>query len=242
MAKPENLSDKIAAVLRNGGAASSVLRSLLASSETELARLQKLHAEKREAALDPLLSSADIREIRQLAEDAAFEVDRLNAARERLEALLAATVEAEQKQERQQRYNAIVARRNDLAKRIAAEYPAVQKTLVSLITDIVTLSAEISAVNLDLPDGADVIEKPEGMARGFSQSTRDRTRSYDPPLIAEMMVPIFDDLRDVAWPPKWRGYDTELRLPLHDIERFFAGRASAMRDSLAADDAESKAA
>lgn len=229
MGKTENLSDSIATVLRNGGAASDVLRSLLGSSETELTRLQKLHVDKREAALDPLLSSADIREIRQVAEDAAFEVDRLNAARERLQALLADTIDAEQKQERQKRYSAAAARRDVLAKRITDEYPNIQKALVSLITDIVGLSVAINAVNADLPEGAKLIEKPEGFARGFSQVTRDRTRSYDPPLITEMMVPIFDDARNVAWPPNWKGHDTDKRISLHDIERF-AGSVVALRE------------
>lgn len=238
MANSENLSDKIAVVLRNGKASSEDLRSLLASSEKELARLQKLHAEKREVALDPLLSTADIREIRQVTEDAAFEVDRLNVARERLEARLRETVSAERRQERHKRYNAAVAQRDTLARRIAEEYPPIQKALFSLITEIVSVSAEISAVNADLPEGAAAIEKPEGYARGFKQATRDTARSYPPPLIAEMMVPIFDDARKVAWPPSWKGHDLDTRQTIQDIERF-AGRVVQLRENSADDPAAS---
>lgn len=237
MPRKENLSDQIATVLRSGTAGSEKLKALLQESEAELNRLETLHADKRQAALDPLLSTADIREIRQVAEDAAFEVERLKAARERLAAMLADAIDAERKSNRAETYRETVVRRDALVKRIAEEYPAAQQTLTSLIIDIAALSAQINDVNADLPQGQSFIEKPEGMARGFSQVQRDRSRSFVPPLIVEMVVPILENLTKPAWPPTWNGHAADDRLALHDAERMVA-RVVPLRPSPVAETAQ----
>lgn len=111
------------------------------------------------------------------------------------------------------RYKEVEEERDKVASRIKAEYPHIQKSLLSLINDIMQVSLDIEEVNISLPDGFQRLDKPEGKAFGVPDGGAQGVHSDqhgEMNRISRMIVPDHNDPLTAAWPPEFNRF-TEKR-------------------------------
>lgn len=174
--------------------------ALIDEAQHAAGRAQTEAAEAREAALDPALSHGEAQTLRQKAEEAAHDAARMTHAHNRLEAALGPRIEHEKEEARKARYEAAAAGNAACVHVIVNRWPELQRELLTLVADIMAKSAETDAVNLDLPQGAKPLDRPEGAARGFrDRGPRDLPLEADLFRLTSMTIPGIEPTR-IAWP------------------------------------------
>lgn len=194
-----SLSDRIAAVLNDDARAADAVRALLAEVQPEIARLKRRAATVLEDALNPRRTAAQVAELRAAADEAEFEVARIERAAAVLEEEAAALSDVEAEDARAKRYDRVKAQAAATAARIVAEYPWLADKLLALVGEVVAVTREVVAVNVDLPAGRDLIRGPEDIARGFNL-TAGTSPDRAPWLLAELVLPPFAPSDIALWP------------------------------------------
>jgi hypothetical protein len=148
-------------------ATSSFVSRLVAEVEKALASA-KIEAEKpRRDALDPQLSKAGQRNARELAGDAEFHRDRLQAALEKLRLRLVELKDQEEDAKRRVAYDKAAAERDAVAEELRSVYPEVAERLVALFSRLQQSNYELGQINEKLPKGAARLELAEFVAKGI---------------------------------------------------------------------------
>lgn len=208
--KPETRADllaRIAKALKDDRASSATLYDLAADAQraSALAGLDATNARQR--ALDPGLLPDEVDVALKEKSQAEFDAERIEAARIALEARAADKAERETAASQKAGYDAAVAERDRVAKRLKEEYPALQKALVDLLSDLALCNETVDLANKHRPEGSGVIQRAEGRARGFHD--RDEMQDGGAPYnleiarLSQMVLPEFDDPKILAWPARW---------------------------------------
>lgn len=188
---------------------SSVTADAVAALAEEVARalenVQRALSELETRELDPALPLAEAEAVAAEADRTQFHIRRLGAHHKRLVSLEALRRTAEAQAEKAERYARAKAARDRCATLIRQKYPSVQGALMELLAEIAAATAAVQAANNDLPDGADYLDSPEGVAFGYPDSPAGRPVGYRPPVIAEMLIPDLGNWAAPAWPPGWNG-------------------------------------
>ena len=191
---------RIAAALR-GEVPLQDLDPLLQSAGVAVNEARNLASELRQWALNPGLPQEDVAIAREQADTAEFDAARMQSAFGQLEDKAAAYRDEVKRANHIRRYEAARERSEQCAVMIREDYPKVFDLLLPMIKEIVAAGVEVDEANTNLPPGAVPLNRPEGIARGFT----DRG-SHNLPVfanisrIAQMVLPIFHDPRAVAWP------------------------------------------
>ena len=130
-----DLDARIAAAFANG-ATSNDVTTLIKDAEHGAASASDQAEQARNHALDPTLSSSELKDARECMEDAAFKRDRLQAALGKLRERLAQLKDLEENARRQVAYDKAEAVRDELAKELADLYPAFAQKLAELLVRI----------------------------------------------------------------------------------------------------------
>lgn len=148
----------------------------------------------------------EVRQAREDADAAAFDAERISLAIETLELRAGSIADEAEAIRRQDEYDHAIAERDRCAARVEAEYPALQKQLVDLLTDLAATNALVDRANYKRPDGAAVIQRPEGKARGFDDRDTLLMANGAPynAQIFRLIQAVLPDLENpalLAWPP-----------------------------------------
>ena len=150
---PIDLDARIAAAFANG-AKSNDVATLIKDTEHGAASASNRAEQARNHALDPILSSSELKDARECMDDAAFKRDRLQAALGKLQERLAQLKDQEENARRQVAYDKAEAVRDELATKLADLYPAFAQKLAELLVRVVINDGEIDYINDHAPPRA----------------------------------------------------------------------------------------
>lgn len=184
MAKIIPLDERIVQVLR-GICTCLEASAVLRDAEASLTELTAKADAADVASLSPLATSAQAHELRQRAGDYRFEADRMEASCSAIRARIEDLRELEARQQAEQRYAEARAERDALAQHITERLPGLLDELVVMIDRIAESRAQVIAANRDLPEGAELLEEAETIARGDGDWRRFNS-------LLDMKVPAFD--------------------------------------------------
>lgn len=143
---------------------SAELRSCIAHTQADLARVERERERAEAKAVDPLSTEEEASEGKREYEGLRFDAERLAASVARLGARLSEISANEDQAVRQRQYDAAVVLRDEASEKLRTLYPQA----VALITDALTTLAEAEAVvraaNQNKPDGAESIMAAETKA------------------------------------------------------------------------------
>jgi uncharacterized membrane protein YccC len=179
------------------------LTDILKETEAEAAKTRSQADQARKAALHPALTASEAEREFQAAERVRFEADRLEAACEEFRTRIAAKIEAEQRAAKQKTYDEAKAARDATADKIRKRYPKLAKELAALVREVAEVGDLVDRANEDLPEGVEMLDRPEGFARGFSDNTASTGFVNDAPFLKitrDMYLPDLVDLRGYCWP------------------------------------------
>lgn len=169
-------------------------------------------ADARAMALDPALAPEHVADALAEANRAAHDAARLAAAREALEALIAPRQCAILEQERQQRRAQGLAERDRMAKRLKAECPDALAHLIAILMDLMRNNADVDAANRERVEGEEILQRAEGLARGFDTrwgrddlSNGGAPYNYGITRLTQIVLPDFEHPDKLAWPPNLTG-------------------------------------
>ena len=208
---PDHLLARAAAALEDDDITAADLsrleRLLEKAAEIQVKRVEE--AQARSTA--PELTSEEARAARQESEDAEHEKRRLDAALTKVSNLEITVRKSEEEKARVNRYEAVVAKRGQVAARIIEEAPGHLVGLARLCWDTMSTDDEIAAVNRDLPRGLPPLSGTEGFARGI-QDNPNEMKPFDNNQV-RLVQCILPDLRSpdgILWPPN-RDYARDYR-------------------------------
>lgn len=193
------LSDEAAQLLADPKRTANQMSELSRRIEQAAALAEQDAASAREKALNPRLLVAEAAKLRKDREDAEWLAERLLNAKEQLAVEVEALEDQEKEADRLTRYEDAKRQSYDLAARIKAEYPALLQQLMQLIADIQSVTREVVLVNKDLPKGHEMLQGPEGLARGFNDCAGTQHRIKVARIVNSMLVP-FIPHSNYAWP------------------------------------------
>ncbi|WP_298196597.1 hypothetical protein [Novosphingobium sp.] len=190
MSKP--LNERLAGAIGDMRARLTDMEALLAEADVEAERLASIVAQAARDSIDFALSE-------ELRDKAAADGDRarrnaaaLAQARKALEARITERRASETAVAARREKDRIIAERDALAERLRTEWPAIEATIVELLTAIMANDAELIAHRL--PEAS-----AEAIARGCSGNFR--TGGIAVPRLVEIVLPGFDGKSlDRAWP------------------------------------------
>lgn len=196
--------EQIRSALQKRETTSGEIENLLDQTKDEADSVAECLAEAKLKSQDLLLSQADSDAAWLEYERLSREFQRLTSAIEQLEERYKLALANEDAERKLSRYRDVEEKRNVVAARIKAEYPDIQKKLVSMIEDILKVSVEIEAVNLSLPEGCSRLDRPEGVAFGIPDGGplgvhADGNGEFN--RICRMIVPDHKNPMVAAWPP-----------------------------------------
>lgn len=151
--------------------ASSRLRDVetLISEVDELIEQAEIAQQEADAkSVDPALTTAEAREARNQAADFAHDVRRLGASLSALKDRRTAILEDSEYEERQQRFAAARAERDELIGVIRARYPVLALEIYQIAQRIQASDQELAEVNKRRPRGEDALVSAEMLARGIT--------------------------------------------------------------------------
>ena len=162
-------------------------------------------ATSRQRALNPALPQDEVKQAREDADAAAFDAERMTTAIDALENRAMSIADEAEAIRRNDAYENAIAERDRCAERIRAEYPSLQKQLIDLLADLAATNALVDRANHKRPEGAAVIQRPEGAARGFDDRdnlTLGSGAPYNGQIfrILQAVLPDFQDRALLAWP------------------------------------------
>lgn len=187
------LSDRIRAALQGGKSAG--VSALIAEVEAAASQSRDASVAAKDIALDPLLTPEQIAQARQDAEDAQFEADRMTRAAGALREALVAFEAAEDQDRRGVAYGLAKVRRDDVADRIRARYPALANELGELMSEMKAADAAVLAVNQDKPAGAEHLATIDMVVRGFHPGIGNSLGS----LADVVVLPSLGNLHGAVW-------------------------------------------
>lgn len=179
------------------------LTEILKETESEGAVTRRRAEVARKEALHPALTSVEAERAFQAAERVRFEADRLDAAAEELRNRIAKKTEAQQRAERQRIYDGAMAARDAMASKIRSRYPQLAKELTDLAREAIDVAELVDRANEDLPEGVEMLDRPEGFARGFSDhvaATGFLNGLSFLRITRDMCLPDPTDLHSTCWP------------------------------------------
>lgn len=196
--------DQIRSALTGESTPSEEIQHLLDQTKDKLDSVAARLEEAKSRAENPLLSDADSEAARADYHNLDWDFRKLTKAIEQLEERHELALVNEDAAKKLSRYGDVQKKRDSVAARIKAEYPAIQKSLVSMIEDIMKVSVEIEAVNLSLPDGCSRLDRPEGIAFGIPDGGplgvhADSHGEFN--RICRMVIPDHKNPLVAAWPP-----------------------------------------
>ncbi len=204
--KQTDLHPRLAKALQEPSSVSSAeVAELLEAAKAEIATAEEAVKNARVAALDVSLTQAQVEAQHDAVSKARFNLERWTHWSGELAKLFDIRAAEEAVEAKRKVLSASEAVRDACAERIRKEYPAIQAALLSLIGDIAQARAAVLAANADLPDGAEPLHMPEGVAFGYPDTPKKRLVGARPAQISEMLVPNFKDYAKPAWPPNWSG-------------------------------------
>ena len=193
-----DLDARIAAAFADG-AKSNDVATLIKDTEHGAASASDRAEQARNHALDPTLSSSELRDARECMDDAAFKRDRLQAALGKLRERLAQLKDQEENVRRQVAYDKAKAVRDKLANELADLYPVCAQKLVELLVRVVVNDGEIDHINQALPNGAERLLVAELKARGLPSVMN----NVETPRIADHLhLPPWQPRSNYLWPPR----------------------------------------
>lgn len=179
------------------------LAQILKETEGEAAIARSRADSARKEALHPALTSLEAERAFHAAERVRFEADRLDAAAEELRTRIEVLAEAQRRAEKQRVYDKAKAARDGVASKIRTRYPKLANELADLAREAVEVAELVDSANEDLPDGAAMLDRPEGFARGFSDhtaSTGFANGSTFLRITRDMFLPDPTNLHGHCWP------------------------------------------
>ena len=195
-----DLDARIAAAFADG-AKSNDVTTLIKDAEHGAASASDGAERARNHALDPTLSSSELKDARECMEEAAFKRDRVQAALGKLRERLAQLKDQEENARRQVAYDKAEAVRDELAKELADLYPVFAQKLAELLVRVVINDRELDYINNHaLPKGADRLLVAELKARGLSGFV---VNSIEMPRITDQLhLPPWQPRSSYLWPPR----------------------------------------
>ena len=136
---------------------SAEIRSCIAHTLAELARVEREHGRATAKAVDPLSSEEEAEEARRTLEALRFDKDRLQASEKRLAARLEAVEHAEGETSRREAYDAAVGARQAMLDEVTEKYPKLAGEMIDLLHRMLGVERQIHRANQTKPDGADHI-------------------------------------------------------------------------------------
>ena len=198
------IRDQIRSALKGDATPSEEIKNLLDQAKDKADSVAARVEEAKANSEDPLLSDADSEAAWVEYENLSRESRRLKNAIEQLEERHKLALANEDAEKKLSRYRDVQRKRDEVAARIKDEYPDIQKSLVSMIEEILKVSVEIEAVNLSLPEGCSRLDRPEGVAFGVPDGGPlgvhgDSHGEFN--RICRMVVPDHTNPLVAAWPP-----------------------------------------
>ncbi|MCB1342714.1 MAG: hypothetical protein KDK24_16925 [Pseudooceanicola sp.] len=201
-----SLADEIDEVIRKceiaaESATSSVeIRAMLSEAEALSPQIEAEAERLRREVLEAVKSREELALAKIAAENAELDAARVDRAKVRLTEALATRFSEEAEAQRQAAYDAAHDERNAVARRYMNEAPALIAQLVSLADAVMLSNAHVDAVNADLPEGAERLQRVEGFCGAFHDAeTYETAGQLSAFRLTQMVLP---DLKGgVAWPP-----------------------------------------
>ncbi len=182
--------------------ASSADTARLREQAMQMATKINAHAEEsRKKMLEPLLPRAQIDDAKRNAEGAAIDSQRLETAIELLLAREDDLLKREHSLKKFQRYQIAKEQRDRVSASITDRFPAIAAEYLKMIESIMESNDAVDRVNLDLPEGEQPLERPEGHARGFHDNGGYQTdASYRAFRITQSILPSPHSPDCITWP------------------------------------------
>lgn len=198
------IRDQIRNALKGDTITSEEIQRLLDRTKDEADAVAGRLEKTKSKAEDPLLSDAESEAAREEYDKLNWEFRRLTNGIEQLEERHKQALASEDANKKISRYREVEKKRDAIAARIKSEYPAIQKSLLAMIEDIMKVSVEIEAVNLSLPEGCSRLDRPEGVAFGIPDGGplgvhSDTHGEFN--RICRMIIPDHKNPLVAAWPP-----------------------------------------
>ena len=194
-----DLDARIAAAFADG-AKSNDVAPLIRDTEHAATSASEQAEQARNHALDPTLSSFELKDARKCMDDAAFKRDRLQAATGKLRERLAELKDQEENARRQVAYDKAKTARDELATELADLYPAFAQKLAELLVRVVINDREIEYINGHaLPSGAKRLLVAELKARGLPWVMNG---GETPRITDHLQLPAWQPRANYLWPPR----------------------------------------
>jgi DNA repair exonuclease SbcCD ATPase subunit len=142
------------------------LRSCIAHSQADLARVERERERAEAVAVDPLSTEEQATEARRDYESRRFDAERLTASVTRLDARLSEVTAAEEQAARQRQYDAALAVRDSASEKLRTLYPQAVALITDALATLAEAEAAVLAANRNKPTGADHIMATETHANG----------------------------------------------------------------------------
>jgi hypothetical protein len=161
------LSERIAAALRGQPAARDI-QGVILDVDQETARLTEEESSLRNKATDPLTSDDEADGLRAGLFDIGFRLQRLAAARDRLQQALGSAQRREADERRKVDYERALLERDALVDELRKIYPEAAARIADLLRRICRNNATLTEINKVLPTGATQLEPVELVVRNVA--------------------------------------------------------------------------
>lgn len=179
-----NLTDRIAAALRDATAADEVERLLPEARQAATAADDEIAAARADS-MSPLATAAVVAKARQTVADASFDRERLAVAITALVERVTHLRECERQDAAATERAAALLERDELAEVIAAEAPDLIRRFAALVRDIEASDARLNAIGL-------IHESAEVKARGYSSNGQWQNNAGQVVRLRDVKLPLFD--------------------------------------------------
>ncbi|MFC6791944.1 hypothetical protein ACFQE0_21520 [Methylobacterium komagatae] len=131
------------------------LRSCLADTQADIARVERDRISAEAKAVDPLSTEEEATEAKRQCESLRFDMERLKASEIRLNIRLDQIAEREAQAALRARYDEVRAERDAVIAEMTEHYPQLAEGIVALLERMRVTEGRIAEVNTALPRGAD---------------------------------------------------------------------------------------
>lgn len=131
------------------------LRSCLADTQADIARVERDRMSAEAKAVDPISTEDEANEAKRQCESLRFDMERLKASEIRLNHRLDQIAEREAQAALRARYDEVCAERDAVIAEMTEHYPQLAEGIVALLERMRVTEGRIAEVNTALPRGAD---------------------------------------------------------------------------------------